>query len=74
MTIRDYIKKEVFAKRALESGCLVIYDPSRRYRDIASSMASASCKLIDTSLSVIEQREAAIGALRELGDGKIHSL
>ena len=74
MTIRDHIKKEVFAKRAAESGCLVIYDPLRKYREIASGMASASCKVIDSSRSIIEQREAAIGALRELGDGKIHQL
>ena len=38
MTIRDYIKKEVFAKRAAEAGCLVIYDPSRKYREIANGM------------------------------------
>jgi hypothetical protein len=74
VTIRDYIKKEVFAKRAAEAGCLVIYDPSRKYREIASGMASTSCKVIDISQSVIEQREAAITALRDLGEGKIHEL
>ena len=40
MTVRDYIQKEIFAKRAAERGCLVIYDPQRRYRDLALGLNS----------------------------------
>ena len=72
MTIRHYIQTEVFAKRAAESGCLVIYDPANRYREIVSAMGSASCRVIDASISVIEQREAAMDALLDLAEGKIH--
>jgi hypothetical protein len=71
MSIREYIRDEVFAKRAADTGCLVIYDPTRRYRDIVHGMESASCEVIDAGLSVIEQREAAMTSLRDLGDGKI---
>jgi hypothetical protein len=74
MTIRDYIRDQVFAKRAADAGCLVIYDPTRRYRDIVRGMESASCRVIDTGSSVIEQREAAMIALRDLCDGKIQQL
>jgi hypothetical protein len=72
VTLRDYIQREVFAKRTEEAGCLVVYDPIRRYHDIVLGMASPSCRIIDVDLSVIEQREAAVAALRELGEGKIH--
>src|SRR6516162_6583502 len=71
MSIREYIRDEVFAKRAADTGCLVIYDPTRRYRDIVHGMESASCEVIDAGLSVIEQREAAMTSRRDLGDGKI---
>ena len=74
MTIRDYIKDQVFGVRAAEFGCLVIYDPARRYREIALSLDSTQCRVIDTATSVIEQREAASEALRDLSDGKIHRL
>jgi hypothetical protein len=72
MTISDYIRDDVFAKRAAESGCLVIYDPRRRYRTIVSGMNSATCRVIDASTSVIEQREAAMAALLDLAEGTIH--
>jgi PglZ domain-containing protein len=74
MTIRKYIHDEVFAKRATESGCLVIYDPARRYRNIVCAMESGSCRIIDAGSSVIEQREAAMAALSGLSDGKIQQL
>ena len=71
MNFREYIRDEVFIKRAAEAGCLVIYDPTRRYRNIVRGMESASCRVIDAGSSVIEQREAAMTALRDLGDGNI---
>lgn len=74
MTIRDYIRTEVFAKRAEQANCLVIYDPVRRYHDIVAALASPSCRIIDAGISVIEQREAAMAALIDLGEGKLHQL
>jgi hypothetical protein len=74
MTIREYIKNHAFGHRAQEHGVLVIYDPDRCYRDIALSMATAQCRVIDAAQSVIEQREAATEALMELAEGRIHQL
>ena len=74
MTIRDYIQSEVFDRRAEENGCLVIYDQHRRYRDITLSLASATRRVIDAGRSVIEQREAANAALRDLAEGKIQQI
>jgi PglZ domain len=71
VTIREYIRDEVFTKRVRDFGCLVIYDPTRRYRDIVHGMESASCRVIDAGSSVIEQREEAMTALRDLGDGRV---
>jgi hypothetical protein len=54
ISIRDYIRDHAFGERAKESGTLVIYDPQRRYKDIALEMASASCRVIDASLYSID--------------------
>ena len=74
MTIREYIQNETFGRRAQEHASLVIYDPSHRYRDIALNMDSATCRVLDASLSVIEQRELATEALLDLAEGQIHQL
>ncbi|MBM9538654.1 PglZ domain-containing protein [Desulfobulbus alkaliphilus] len=74
MTLRDYIHNQVFARRLQEHAALVIYDPTRRYRDIALGLATDQCRVIDASLSVIEQRELATEALNELAEGQIHHL
>ncbi|OQX18969.1 MAG: hypothetical protein BWK76_05975 [Desulfobulbaceae bacterium A2] len=74
MTIRDYIQNQVFARRLQERAALVIYDPTRRYRDIALDLATDQCRVIDASLSVIEQRELAAEALNALAEGQIHQL
>ena len=74
MTIRDFIRNQVFTRRAQEHGCLVIYDPGRRYRDIALSMESATCRTIDVSGSLIEARDLASASLNELAQGVIHQL
>ena len=71
MTIREYIQNETFGRRAQECASLVIYDPSHRYRGIALAMDSATCRVLDASLSVIEQRELATEALLDLAEGQI---
>ena len=74
MKIRDYIRNEVFAGRAAKHGALVIYDPLRRYRDMALSLAGSQCCVIDAGTSIIEAREASMRALRDLTEGKIQQL
>jgi len=74
MTIREFIQNQIFGRRAKERGVLVIYDPSRRYRDIVLGLGSNNCKVIDASQSIVEQREAATDALSALADGVIHQL
>jgi len=74
VSIRDYIRNEIFARRAQERGVIVIYDPGYRYREIGLSMASDRCRVIDASQSVIEQREEATEALTALAEGQIHQL
>jgi len=74
MTIRDYIQNQVFGRRAAEHCCLVIYDPGRRYRELALAMATEQCRVIDVSTSVVEQRELANDAFADLVEGRIHQL
>ena len=72
--ICDYIQNQIFSRRAQEHGTLVIYDSGHRYRDIALSMNSDKCRVIDASQSVIEKREEATEALTALAEGQIHQL
>lgn len=75
MKIRDYIQAQVFARRlSNERPTLVIYDPARRYRGVALGMASATTRVLDAGVSVIEQREAAMSGLRDLAAGKLQHL
>lgn len=74
MTLRDYIRDEVFSRRVQSRSCLVVYDAQRRYGEIVQSMATETCKVIDAGGSLIEAREAATDALLELADGKLHQL
>lgn len=73
MTIREYIRDQVFARRAQERGCLVIYDPVRRYRDVAASLATEKRRVIDVSQSIIEQRELTRSYSAEPSGGFRHS-
>jgi hypothetical protein len=72
--IRDFIAEKVFAARAAEARCLMIYDPERRYRDIALGLAGEKREVIDVSSSIIVQREVAAEALSRLARGAIESL
>lgn len=74
MTLKDYIRDQIFALRASEKGVLTIYDPARRYREIVLSMESEKRRVIDASNSIIRQREAATLALSQLADGSVHQL
>jgi len=74
VSIKDYIQQDVFAKRASERGCLVIYDPSRRFRDLALGLNTSTCRVLDAGTSIIEQRENAMQAFGDLASGKLHQL
>ena len=74
MKIRDFVQKEVFANRAAKHGALLVYDAARRYREVALSLASPQCRVIDAGPPVIEARETAKRALRDLTEGRIQQL
>ncbi len=67
MQIADFIRERIISPR-LQHGCLVVYDPERRYRELCLAIASDKVKVVDATESSLESRAAAIGALRELGD------
>lgn len=73
-SIRDFVRDKVFAARAAEARCLMIYDPDRRYRDLAVALAGDSREVIDVAGSIIEQREAAAEALARLAQGVTNSV
>jgi len=66
MQIKEYIRTQVFQPRLNKAGCLVIYDPDRRYRQLSRDLASDAVTVVDASESSIESREAASRALRDL--------
>ena len=72
--IRAFIAAKVFAARAAEARCLMIYDPERRYREIALGLADDKRELIDVSASIIEQRELAAEALTRVAQGSLQSV
>ncbi len=74
MKIQEYIRDQVFARRASENGCLVIYDPERRYQGVARSMATKHHMVIEVEDSLLVERENALDALGKLASGEIHQL
>jgi hypothetical protein len=67
MSIADFIRDTVLRPRLLKAGCLVVYDPARRYQALCSGLEGDGIRIIDASESSIESRQAALVALRELG-------
>lgn len=72
--VQEYIREEVLAGRLRDKRCLVVYDPDRRYREVALAMANPDREVLDASTSVIEQREAAMRGLQRLGTGQLDCL
>lgn len=70
MSIADFIREEVLRPRLKQAGCLVVYDADKRYREQCFDLASDKVRVVDTSESSIESREAALLALREMGQPK----
>jgi hypothetical protein len=67
MKIREFLKGH-FQKRLEQSQCLVLYDPDKRYREIAQDMEDGNCRVIDGSHSTILAREDAMETWRRLAD------
>lgn len=59
MKIREFLKQH-FQTRIEKAGCLVLYDPEKRYREIAQDLEETGCRVIDGSRSTILKREEAM--------------
>ncbi len=70
MTIAEFIRESVLRPRLKQSGCLVVYDAEKRYRDLCFDLAADKVCVVDASISSIESRESALLALREVGQPK----
>ncbi|KWT98888.1 MULTISPECIES: PglZ domain-containing protein [unclassified Variovorax] len=70
MSIAEYAREQVLRPRLLKAGCLVVYDPQQRYRDLCLALAADKLHVVDTAESSIESREAALRALQQLGKPK----
>jgi len=66
MGIATFIRNNILQER-LKAGCLVVYDPDLRYRDICLSLAMDKVMVVDATESSIESREQAQQALQKLG-------
>lgn len=70
MTIAEFIRESILHPRLTQSGCLVVYDADKRYREQCFDLASEKVRVVDAGESSIESREAALLALREVGQPK----
>ncbi len=70
MSIAEFIRDSVLRPRLKQSGCLVVYDADRRYREQCLDLAAEKLRVVDASESSIESREAALRAWREVGQPK----
>jgi len=70
MSIAEFIRDSVLRSRLKEAGCLVMYDADRRYREQCFDLVADKVRVVDASESSINSREAALLALREVGQPK----
>ena len=70
MGLAEFIRESVLRPRLKQSGCLVVYDADRRYRQQCYDLGSEKVRLVDVSESSIESREAALRALIEVAQPK----
>lgn len=67
MSIIEFIKSHIFLSRLRQKGCLVVYDPDLRYRDICLDLATETLNVIDATESGLDSRSAALLELRLFG-------
>lgn len=70
MSITAFIRDTILRPRLLEAGCMVVYDPEKRYQSVCAGLENERVRVVDASESSIESRLAAIEALREVGRPK----
>ena len=70
MSIAEFIRESVFRQRLKQSGCLVVYDPDKRYREQCCDMTADKVCVVDASESSTESRESALLALKDVGQPK----
>ena len=70
MSIAEFIRESVLRPRLKQAGALVVYDSDERYREQCFDLVGDKVSVIDTSESSIGSREAALLALREVGQPK----
>jgi len=67
MGISEFIQTEILLPRIKRNGVLVVYDPSRRYRELCQGLRTEGLEFVDTTENSIESRELALRSLAELG-------
>ena len=67
MKIAEFITTTVLRPRLLAKGCLVVYDPEQRLRDLCLDMATQRVRVVDAGAGSLAGRRAMQQALRELG-------
>src|SRR5438093_7839999 len=67
MKIREFMQEHL-RKRMEGTGCLVVYDATRRYRELVLGMATSRCTVVDAGESIILAREKAKGVWLELAN------
>ena len=70
MSIAEFIRESVLRPRLKQWGCLLVYDADKRYREQCFDLGAEKVRVVDTAESSIESREAALQALREVGQPK----
>lgn len=70
MSIAEFIREGVLRPRLQQAGCMVVYDADQRYREQCFDLAADKVRVIDACESSIESREAALVALRDVGQPK----
>lgn len=67
MKIAEFITTTVLRPRLLAKGCLVVYDPDQRLRDLCLDMATERVRVVDAGAGSLAGRQAMQRTLRELG-------
>lgn len=67
MRISEFIEQTILRPRLRRRGCLIVYDPDRRYQAVCQQLASDGVKFVDATESSLESRVGALTALRSLG-------
>jgi len=70
VSIAEFIRENILRPRLKQAGCMVMYDADKRYRDQCFDLAADKVRVVDASESSINSREAALLALREVGQPK----